>query len=427
MNLAKFAIEKTRIIYTILGIVILMGLVLYQALPRDSMPPMTIRIATVVSQFPGAGPERVEQLVTDKIEKAAQELPELKEVTSTSRTGISVVKVELVDQVAPEDLQAVWDNLRRKLNSINDLPQGVRVVLDDDGVGEVFGIVIGITSDGYSYAQMKEHTDAIRDDLIKLDDAAKVKYGGDQEERVFVEFDNSRLKEYGLTVQMLSNYISTQNILSSGGQINLEDERIILEPTGNFDNLEAIGNMLIPVGNGRQVINLKDLTTVKKGYIYPSMQKVRVNGLDAISLHISLKEDANIITLGEDVKELVKKWKPKLPVGLEIHTLSSLDTYIEGEINDFMINLIQSITIVLVVMLFFLGLRTGLIITSLIPIVIVTTFMVMGIMNIGINQVSLAALIMALGMMVDNGIVMAETIVVKLENGINRKDAVIQA
>lgn len=427
MNLTKFSIEKNRITYTVLATIVLLGITLYQSLPRDSMPPMTIRVATIVSQFPGAGPERVEELVTDKIEKVVQELPELKEVSSTSRTGLSVISVTLKDEVTPGKMQAVWDRLRRKIDVIEGLPSGVNPNLNDEGIGEVFGIVLGITSDGFSYAEMKTYVDDLKDDLIKLDNAAKVELGGEQAERVFVEFDDSRLKEYGLSAQRLSSIISAQNILSSGGQINVEDERIVLEPTGNFNSLSDIRDMLIPVGDGSQLVYLKDITKVRRGYISPPTQKVSVNGKDAITLHVSLKDDANIIVLGQEVDAVKAKWETQLPIGLELHTLSSLDKYIEVQVSDFMVNLMQSVCIVFIVMLFFLGFRTGLIITALIPLVIVTTFMVMGLMNIGINKVSLAALIMALGMMVDNGIVVAETIVVKLEEGINRKDAAIQA
>ena len=200
MNLTKFSIEKNRITYMALATIMLLGVFLYQSLPRDSMPPMTIRVATIVSQFPGAGPERVEELVTDKIEKVVQEIPELKEVTSTSRTGISIISVTLKDEVTPEKLQSVWDRLRRKIDIIQGLPSNVQPNLDDDGIGDVFGIVLGITSDGFSYAEMKEYVDDIKDDLIKLDNAAKVEVGGEQDERVFVEFDDSRLKEYGLSL-----------------------------------------------------------------------------------------------------------------------------------------------------------------------------------------------------------------------------------
>ncbi|MEM9077270.1 MAG: efflux RND transporter permease subunit [Bacteroidota bacterium] len=427
MNLAKFSIDKNRITFMVLATIILLGINMYFSLSQDSMPPYTVRVATVVSQFPGASPERVEQLVTDKVEKVAQELPELKEVTSTSRTGLSVVSVSLKDEVSPETLQSVWDRLRRKLNSIQGLPSGVAPNLNDDGIGDVYGIVVGLTSDGFSYAEMKEYADDIKDDLIKLQDAAKVELGGVQEERVFVEFDNTRLKEYGLSASRLQQSISATNILSSGGQINVGDERIILEPTGNFDSVEDIQNMLIPVGDGSQLVKLGDITKVSKGYIDPPNQIVSVDGKGAITMHVNLKEDKNIVYLGEAVDGVVAQWQKRLPVGLELTRVSSLDDYIDVKVSDFMVNLIQSISIVLIVMLVFLGFRTGFVIASLIPIVTIMTLMLMGIINMGLNQVTLAALIMALGMLVDNAIVVAETIMVKLEQGMEKYKAAIEA
>jgi multidrug efflux pump subunit AcrB len=427
MNLAKFSIEKSRITFMLLSTVVLLGLSMYFGLSRDSMPPYTVRKATIVTVFPGASPERVEQLVTDKIEKKVQELPELYELVSTSRTSLSVVKVTLKDEVAPEKMQDVWDRLRRKLSVIEGLPNHVVPTLNDDGIGDVYGIAVGLTSDGYSYAQMKEYADEIKDDFVKLPQAAKVELSGVQEERIFVEFDNTRLKEYGLSASRLQQYISTTNILNSGGQINLAHERIILEPTGNFDSLEDIGNMLIPVGNNGQSLKLSDITTVKKGYIDPAAQVVKVNGKNAITLHINLKKNENIVALGTAVNEVVAKWEGKLPIGLELSRVSSLDHYINTKINEFIVNLIQAIVIVLAVMLFFLGIRTGMVIASLIPIVIIITFMVMGLMNIGLNQVTLGALIIALGMLVDNAIVVAETIMVKLEQGKSKKDAALDA
>ena len=427
MNLAKFSIENNRITFFGLAIVVVLGLALYQSLARDSMPPFTIRVASVISSFPGASPERVEQLVSDKIEKIAQELPELKEVTSTSRTGLSVVAVILKDEVAPEDLQSVWDRLRRKLNSMQDLPQGVNPRLEDDGIGDVYGIVVGMSSDGYSYAEMKEYADDLKDALIKLENAAKVELGGVQEERVFIEFDNTRLSEYNLSASRLQGIIASTNIVSSGGEVNLENERIILEPTGNFDNVEDIRQILVPVGNANQLVYLGDICSVRKAYIDPPTQRVRINGKDAISFHVNLKSGANIIELGQEVDQLVEEWQSRLPVGLELFRVASMDTYIDFKISDFINNLIQAIAIVLAVMLIFLGFRTGLVIASLIPIVTVTTLMLMGLFDVGLNQVTLAALIMALGMMVDNAIVVAESIMVKMEEGVPAKKAAIDS
>ena len=427
MNIAQFSIEKNRITFMVLGTIILLGLQMYGNLSRDSMPPYTIRVANVITEFPGASPERVELLVTDKIEKVSQELPELKSVTSTSRTGLSVVSVELKEQVKPEELQAVWDRLRRKLSDIRDLPQGVTPSLNDDGIGDVYGIMLGMCSSEFSYAEMKVYADDLKDALIKLPDAAKVEIGGVQDERVFVEFDNAVLNEYGLTAQKLQNIIGTLNILSSGGQINVEDERIILEPTGNFNTLNDLKKTLIPIGNGSKLIHLEDITKITKGYIDPSKQIIRVDGQNALALSVNLKKGANIIKLGEDINQLVKQFEGQLPIGIELKRLASLDTYIDFKINDFISNLLQSIGIVLAVMLVFLGFRTGGIIASLIPIVTITTLMLMGIISMGLNQVTLAALIMALGMMVDNAIVVAETIMVKMENGMDAKTAAIQA
>ena len=427
MNLAQFSIDKNRITFMVLLTIILMGMVMYFGLSRDSMPPYAVRVATVVSQFPGAGPERVELLVTDKIEKAAQELPELKEVGSTSRSGLSVVSVTLKDEVPEEKTQAVWDRLRRKLNNIQGLPEGVTPNLNDDGIGDVYGIVVGLTSDGYSYSELKDYADDIKDDLIKLPDAAKVELGGEQEERVFVEFDNTTLKEYNLSATKLQQSIASTNILNSGGQINLGDERIILEPTGNFNTVDDIREMLIQVGNGSQLVKLGDITTVTKGYIDPPNQKVRINGRDAVTLHVNLKENANIIALGEEVNKVVDQWRQQLPVGLELRRVSSMDTYIDVKVSDFIVNLMESIAIVLLVMLVFLGIRTGVVIASLIPIVMIMTLMIMGVINMGLNQVTLAALIMALGMLVDNAIVVAETIMVKMEQGVERRKAAIDA
>jgi multidrug efflux pump subunit AcrB len=426
MNLARLSIDKNRITWVLLFAVVVTGLGTYGSLARDSMPPYTVRIASVVSRFPGASPERVEQLVTDKVEKIAQELPELKEVTSTSRTGLSAVSVKLRDEVAPEDLQAVWDRLRRKLDQVDDLPAGVAPVLNDEGIGEVFGMVVGLTSDGFSYADMKTFADDLRDDLIKLPNAAKVELGGVQDERVFVEFDNARLREYNLTASRLQGVLASTNILGSGGSINVEDERVILEPTGNLDDLESLRSLLIPVGVG-QLVQLADIASVRRGYVDPPRQLVRVNGREAITLHVSLKSGANVIALGEEIDLVLREWRGRLPIGLDIVRVASLDTYIRAKIDAFIGNLIQAIAIVLGVMLFFMGLRTGLVIASLIPIVTVMTLMLMGFVGAGLNQVTLAALIMALGMMVDNAIVVSEAVVVKIEGGADAKEAAIAA
>lgn len=427
MNLAAFSINNSRITLFLLVMVCLLGITGYETLSRDSMPPFTVRIATVVSSFPGASPERVELLVSDKVEKVAQELPELKEVRSTSRTGVSVVQVELKDSVSPDELQPVWDRLRRKLETIDGLPSGVVPELNDDDVGVTYGIAVALVSDGFSYAEMKSYADDIRDELIKLDSASKVEINGQQDERIFVEINDARLAEYGLTATTLKNTLSSLNILESGGQINLGSERINLEPTGNFTSVADIENALIPVGSAQQMVFLGDIAEVSRGYIDPASQIVTVNGQKALTLHVSLIDNANIIKLGEEMDVLIKEWQAELPVGLDLKRIVSTDSYIQAKVSDFVINLLQSITIILVVMLVFLGLRTGLVIASLIPFVTLMTLMLMNMFKVGLNQVTLAALIMALGMMVDNAIVVAESVQVKLDKGVSKLKAAIDS
>ncbi len=427
MNLARVSIEKNRITLFVLLLIVVTGFNAYQSLSRDSMPPITIRVASIVSNFPGASPERVELLVSDKIEKKVQEIPELKEVASTSRTGLSIITVKLKDDVTPEELQSVWDRLRRKLDEISGLPEGVEPVLKDDDVGVTYGIALALTSDGYSYAEMKEVADDVRDDLIKVNEAAKVELNGVQDERIFIEVDGARLAEYGLTANKLQSALASLNIVSSGGQINLGQERINLEPSGNFSSVQDIKQTLVPVGTGNQSVYLGDIANVRKGYIDPASQIVRVAGRDAITVHVSLKEGANIIVLGQKIDNVIKAWQRRLPIGLELVRVVSMDSYIDDKVNNFIGNLGQSIGIILLVMLIFLGLRTGMVIASLIPIVTIITFVLMGVFDLGLNQVTLAALIMSLGMMVDNAIVVAETIQVKVLGGKSPKQAAIEA
>lgn len=426
MNLTSFAISKNRISLSLLAIVVLLGLSMYRDLPRDSMPPYVVRVATIVSSFPGANPQRVEMLVSKNIEEVVQEIPEVKTVTSQSRTGLSVVTVTLKDEVKQQSLQEIWDELRRNLQGMTSLPDGVTPVLKDDDVGVVYGIILGLVSDGFAYDQMEDAARRIRDDLIALPDSAKVVLGGVQEQQVVVEFDPARLSEYGLTVGRLKQIIKETNILNPGGEINVGDKRLILEPTGNYDSIEALKKTIIPVGDSGEVVYLEAITQIRKSYKTPPATLVRVNGRPAISLAVSLKDAANIISLGQMVDEKIADYNRRLPWGLEVIRLASLDTYVQKSIDDFIGNLVQSIVIVMAVMLVFLGLRTGLVVAGLIPLVTVMTLLLMGVIQMGLNQVTLAALIMALGMMVDNGIVVSESFIVKRTSGQDRMSAAVE-
>lgn len=427
MNITNSSIKYNRVTCIVLGIILFLGIKSYQNLPRDSMPPFTIRMVSVVTQFPGASPERIESLITDKIEKVAQEIPQVKNITSTSRTGVSIVNISLKDDVPESKLQPIWDRLRRKVENINDLPGGIKGPdVQDEGVGDVYGIFLAFKSDGFEYREVKKYAEDLRNKLIILNDAAKVELGGVIDEKIFIQFNDAELVQYGLTSSTVKNTIAANNIINSAGEINLGKERIILEPSGNFETVDDIKNILVPVGNKGGTVALGDITKVYRDYISPRKSIARLNGEDAISLYISLKDEANIIQLGQDVDQLIAGYNKTLPVGLQVVRTSSQDYYVENNVNNFVNNVFQSLIVVLLIMFLFLGFRTGLVVASLIPATVITTFLLMDYFGIGLNQVSLAALIMALGMLVDNAIVVAESYMVRLERGASKLEAAVQ-
>ena len=427
MNITKIALSYNQVTFLIIGIIIILGLTGYQELSRDAMPPFTIRTCSIVTTFPGASPERVENLVTDKIEKVIQEIPELKTVTSESRTSLSIIKAELKPEIKKENLQNIWDKIRRKIDAIqSELPSNVYPDIKDDGLGVVYGIQLGLEADGYSYAEMKEQADMIRDDLIRLKEASRVEIGGAQEEQIFIEYDNASLAQYGISSNQIKSSISTTNIVFPGGEVGLGKERIVIEPTGNYETLKDVKNTLISIGKNEKV-KLGDISNVRLGYKQPMKSIVKINKNAGLVIAIALQEGANLSNLGKEVDKKIVVYNASLPFGMKVERIASQDIYVNKSVDNFVGNVIQSIVIVLFVMLLFLGLRTGLVVASLIPLAMVMSLMIMNMMGVGLNQVTLAALIMALGMLVDNAIVVSESILVKLEEGIEAKEAAISS
>ncbi len=418
MNLTSITLNNNRIAIIVLFIVAIVGISNYFDLSRDSMPPYTVKIASVVTRFPGASPDKVESLVTDKLEEAIREMVEVKTIESESRAGLSVITIHLKNYVVQDDLQSVWDELKDKVNEVRPmLPQNIMgPIVKDKDIGTVFGIILGVSSDGVPYNVMEDYASDIRDKLLLLPDAAKVKYGGIQEERIIIEFDDQQLSRYGLNVGRLKGIISATNILYPGGEINVGKKRIILEPTGSYQSIEDLKRTLIPTKTGATIF-LGDITKIYQDYIYPKEKIVKYNGKDAISLFISLKKGANIVRLGDDVQKLIPEINAELPLGVELVRMASQDEIVNKQVNNFLISLMQSVVIVLAVMLFFLGFRTGSLVATLVPMVILSTFFFMNLFDLGLNKVSLAALIISLGLFVDNGIVMAESILIKVQEG----------
>ena len=424
MNITKFSIDNSRAIIGIFLVLAVMGVMSYQSMPRDDMPPFKIRFSTIITQFPGASPERMEMLVSDKLEKAIQSIPEVKKITSENRTGFSLVSIALKDEV--NDLQAVWDRIRRKINDTKgELPKGIIGPVYNDEVGDIFGILLGLESEGYSYKEQKKYADKIKDELIKLPNSGKVEVAGAISEKIYIAYDNAKLSEFKLTKTKLEQIIKDNNIVSSGGSIVMHNNRISIEPTGDYKSIDQIRETIISTGEEGESMRLGDLVEVKSAYEDPISDFVKVMGKQALVIAVNLKKGANITDLGEAVDEKIESLNRTLPYGFHIIRLASQDIEVKNKIDEFTINLLESVAIVLLIMLLFLGLRTGLIVASLIPMTIITTLYLMYITGLGLNQVTLASLIIALGMLVDNAIVVSESILVKVEKGTALREAAI--
>ena len=416
MDLTQFAIEKNRVFMMTLAIVLISGVLAYFGMPRSEDPGFIIRTALVQTNFPGASPERVEMLVTDKLEKAIQEIPELDFISSQSKTGVSQIFVNVREEYT--DMQPIWDSLRRKVEKAeSELPENVIGPFVNDEFGDVFGSLIALTGDGFNYRELKDIADEVRDELLSIDDAAKVEIVGAQEERVFVIFENARLAELGMSPIQLQAALHERNIVLPGGDVTSEYEKIVLEPTGNFESIEELRRSIVSLPMSNAMVHLEDILTIERGYVDPPEVKLRFNGEPALMLAVSLRKGGNILQLGEGILDVIQRAQRVYPVGVEFGMLNFQPRDVEKKINDFIRNLAQAIIFVAGIMLLFLGLRTGLIVASLIPATIVTAFLVMSLFDIGLDQMSLAALIIALGMLVDNAIVMSESIMVQSASG----------
>lgn len=426
MDITKFSLEKDRIIILLVFAFVVFGIISFFTLPKAEDPPYFVRTAVVSTQFPGASAKRIEELVTDKLEKAIQEIPELDYIESESKPGLSIIYVNILEKYF--DLQPIWDEVRRKVERTEpELPEACHKPFVDDEFGDVFGTIITVSADGFSYREIYDVADSLRDNLLRLNNVAKVDMYGKQDERIFVEFDNAVLSRLKLSPYQLKTILENLNIILPSGNVRIDKERIYLEPTGDFENIEEIKNTVINIPNTNRVSYLGDILKIHRGYIDPPIVIVHSTGKKAVALAVSLKDGGNIIDLGKEVRKELNSFKNSSPVGFEFNIVAMQPDFVSKDVNGFANTLLQSVIVVMALMLVFLGLRTGLIIAGLIPVAILTTFSLMEIFEIGIDKVSLAALIIALGMLVDNAIVISESILVKMNEGIDKTTAILES
>ena len=415
-NLSEWALRNQPLVRYLIIALAIVGVMSFQKLGQSEDPPFTFKVMVVRTDWPGASAREVEEQLTDRIEKKLQEVPYLDTLRSFSRPGESVVLFIAKDSTPVKDVPDIFYQVRKKIGDIKGtLPAGIRGPFFNDEFGDVFGSIYALTGDGFDYAELKAESDRIRAELLRVPSVAKVDLIGEQEQRIYVELSNARLANLGLDVQTVTRALAEQNAVAPGGYFETRNERIYLRPSGAYDTVEAIRATTIRAG-GRE-LRIGDIASVSRGFVEPPAPRFRFQGQDALGLGVSMTKGGDIIALGANLKDTLARIQAQLPVGMELSEVASQPDAVRRSIDEFVHSLAEAVIIVLVVCFFSLGLRTGLVVALSIPLVLAVTFFGMRLFDVGLHKISLGALILALGLLVDDAIIAVEMMVVKMEQG----------
>ncbi|WP_022665591.1 efflux RND transporter permease subunit [Desulfospira joergensenii] len=422
------AVLKTRVISILLSVLLAgFGIIAYQKLGRLAYPDFTIKTALVVTSYPGASPREVEKEVTDKIEQAVQSMGQLDYVTSISQESLSIVYVEIKDQVKGSQIPQVWDELRKKVGDMAAaLPPGAGPSMVRDDFGDVFGVYFAISGESYSSRELKEYAKYLKKELLLVDEVAKIDFWGEQTEVVYVEFARSRLSELGISPDLIFATLASQNLVSPAGKVKHGPNYIRFSPTGEFSGEQAIADLYITGGDGR-LFRLGDIARVYRGYKEPTVQKMLFNGREAVGLGVSTEKGGNVVRMGAAVMEKIKSLESMKPPGMNVDLINFQAARVTQSLNEFMVNLVEAVAIVILLLLIFMGLRSGLLIGGVLLLSILSTFVGMWLLDITLQLISLGALVLALGMLVDNAIVVTDVFLIGLARGLDRKEAAMTA
>lgn len=423
-GIAAYFIRNRVISWMVSLIFLIGGISAFFGLGRLEDPAFTIKDAMVVTSYPGATPQQVEEEVTYPIEKAIQQLTYVDEVNSISSRGLSQITVTMKNNYGPDDLPQIWDELRRKVNDLKGtLPPGVNDPSVIDDFGDVYGILLAVTGDGYSYKELLDYVDYLRRELELVDGVSKVSVSGQQQEQVFIEISMKKLSSLGLSPNTVFNLLSTQNVVSDAGAIRIGNEYIRIQPTGEFQSVDELGDLLITESGAQGLIFLKDVAEIKRGYMEVPTNIINYNGELALNLGVSFAQGVNVVEVGKAFDRRVAELKYQQPVGVEISEIYNQPKEVDKSVSGFVISLAQAVGIVIIVLLFFMGLRSGLLIGLILLLTVLGTFIFMKYLAIDLQRISLGALVIALGMLVDNAIVVVEGILIGTQKGRTRLQA----
>jgi len=425
-NLAEWALNHKQFIYFFIALFFLMGLFSYENLGRMEDPDFTIKQMIVSVGWPGATARQMEEQVTDKVEKKLQDLPGLDNLQSYSSPGQTIIFVNLKDTVLKKDIRTKWLEARNMVNDMAaTLPTGVQSPQFNDRFDEVYGIVYALTSDGYTYEEMREKAEKIRRILLDVPNVKKVQLLGIQTESIYIEIENSKMAQLGIDPALITSTIQAQNAMSATGMLETETDNVYLRITGMFEQVEDIRT--IPITANGRTFRLGDIAKVTRSYAEPTDPKMFYNGQPAIGIALAMESGGNILALGKNLESTIEKIKKELPAGLSLNQTVNQPKVVETSINEFVKSLGEAIAIVLIVSFLSLGMRSGIIVALCIPLVIAAVFTFMYFMGIDLHKVSLGALIIALGLLVDDAIITIEMMSVKMEQGWSRFNAACYA
>lgn len=425
-NLTEISLKNRALVWYFIIVTAIGGIFFYFKLGRMEDPNFTINQMVVTAAWPGASADQMEQQVTDKLESKFRDIPGVKEITSNTRAGTSVVYVTLRDDVDRSTIRDTWRDVRGFGNDVqSELPSGVYGPYYNDRFDDVFGSVYAITGDGYSMEELRQAAEKIRRQLATIDKVQKVKLLGVQTEKVYVEIESAKLAELGISPTVLANALKSQNEMTPSGMIETSTDNVYLRYSGIFDDENAVKNT--PIQANGKTFYLGDIATVERRYAEPGDTAMYYNGQPAVGIAVSMEDGGNIITLGNELKTAMTNIQSEMTAGLEIHQVSDQPKVVEESIDDFVSTLREAVIIVLAVSFLSLGLRTGMVVAGCIPLVLAAVFCGMYIFGIDLHKVSLGALIISLGLLVDDAIIAVEQMSVQLERGHSRFDAACHA
>ena len=427
MNIPKYSLDNPKVIYFFLAILMIGGILAFESLGKKEDSPFVIKSAVLITRYPGATPQEVEQLITEPIEREIQSMRRVYKIKSESFYGMSKINIELDPATPPGEMPQMWDELRRKVLNIQpQLPQGASGVTVSDDFGDVFGIYFGLTaSEGFSYHDLREWGQRIKTELVTVDGVQKVALYGEQTEVVNMFISMSKLANSGLDLNGVMQTIKSQNSLINTGEKRAGYLELKILAEGTYKTLDDIRNQLVVTDNGRQ-IRLGDITVIEKGYMDPPGSLMRVNGKRAIGIGVATAPEKDVVKTGESVREKLQQLLPLMPVGIDLVTLYPEDQIAREANNGFLLNLAESLAIVIFIILLVMGARAGMLIGSSLLFSIGGTLLIMQFMGVGLNRTSLAAFIIAMGMLVDNAIVVTDNAQIAIRRGIGRREALIR-